>query len=259
MLKSSIALLIFILTAPVFALAESSREEIFQKAIAAYQNKQYEEARASFQSLLDQGLVTAEILHNLALTNYQLNQKPLALALWRKALTLEPTFRAARKGRDVAESELNQRGFEKDPITQFLRQVLEFVTFYEALWLIALFIGVCGWLWIRYFGERKTALEEERPLPAFPTAAVIISVMFVCSVALTALKARQAFRTRATIVGATVNARSLPADDGVGLFELRGGSEVIVRRSNNEWRQVQNSEGASGWVKDSELFITSGG
>lgn len=258
MLKTLSLLLIFILTNPVFAESES-QAAAFQKGLAAYQNKQFEEARGAYQSLLDQGLVTAEILHNLALANYQLNQKPLALALWRKALTLEPSFRAARNGREFTENELNQRGFERDQITQFFRTTLEFLSFYEATWLIALMIGIAGWLWIGYMGERKTAFEEERPLPEFPTVAVIVSVVLLGCISLTALKARLAFRTRATVVANNVNARSLPADDSVSLFELRGGSEVLIRRQEKDWAQVQNSDGNSGWVKDSELYITSGG
>lgn len=259
MLKALSLLLIFILTNPVFAEGNESQAGTFQKGLAAYQNKQFEEARGSFQSLLDQGLVTAEILHNLALANYQLNQKPLALALWRKALTLEPTFRAARAGREFTENELNQRGYERDQITQFFRTTLEFLSFYEATWLIALLLGVAGWMWIGYMGERKAAFDEERPLPDFPTPAVIVSLLLVLCMGLTGLKARQTFRTRATITGANVNARSLPADDAVSLFELRGGSEVLIRRQEKDWSQVLNSDGNSGWVKDSELYITSGG
>ena len=85
----------------------------------------------------------------------------------------------------------------------------------------------------------------------------ILSFILLSLVTLTAFKARQEFRTQGTIVGANVSARSLPADDGVGLFDLRGGAEVVVRRSESGWVQVQSAEGSSGWVKDSELFITS--
>ena len=258
MLKTIVALCFFTLSFAVYAQDAGSKESIFQKGIQAYQSKQYEDARASFQSLLDQGFVTAEILHNLALTQYQLNQKPLALALWRKALSLDPSLRAARNGRDFTEGELNQRGYERDQITQFLRSLLEYVSLYEALWMVALMIGAAGFLWIRYLGERKTAFDEELPLPTFPTAAVILSSMLVVWVAFTGLKARQSFKVRATVIGSGVNARSLPAEDGVGLFELRGGSEVLIRRANDGWSQVLNSDGSSGWIKNSDLFITSG-
>ena len=258
MLKTIIALCFFSLSFAVYAQDADSRESVFQKGIQSYQSKQYEEARASFQSLLDQGLVTAEILHNLALAQYQLNQKPVALALWRKALSLDPGLRAARNGRDFTEGELNQRGFERDQITQFLRSLLEFVSFYETLWLVALMIGASGFLWLRYLGERKTAFDDELPLPSFPTAAVILSSLLVVWIAFTGLKARQNFRVRATVIGNGVNARSLPAEDGVGLFELRGGSEVLIRRENDGWSQVLNSDGSSGWIKNSDLFMTSG-
>ena len=236
---------------------EPSAENLFQKALAAYQNKQFNEARESFQVLLDRGLKTPELLHNLALTNYRLDQKPMALALWRRALTVDAGFQPARAGRSFVEMELGQRSFERDRISQLLRGVLEYVSLFEALWVMALLCAMTGWLWIRFFGERQAAFDEERPLPQFPSGALILSFILLSLVTLTAFKARQEFRTQGTIVGANVSARSLPADDGVGLFDLRGGAEVVVRRSESGWVQVQSAEGSSGWVKDSELFITS--
>ncbi|HMN69144.1 MAG TPA: hypothetical protein PKC28_11445 [Bdellovibrionales bacterium] len=234
-----------------------TRENLFQKGLAAYQNKQYPEARDAFQKLLDEGVVSAKLFHNLALTEYQMDQKPLALALWRKALSLDPSLRQARAGREFAEGGLQVRGWERDQLNQLVYRNLESISFFELLWLVAFLLGCAGWLWIRFFADRRTALTEERPLPPFPSAAVILTLLLVICAALSAGKARQEWRVRATVIAKGVNARALPAEDGVGLFELRGGAEVLVRRQAEGWKQVQNSEGASGWVKDSDVLVTS--
>lgn len=237
---------------------EPTPEALFQKGLADYQAKKFSEARDSFQQILDAGRVTPEVLHNTALANYQLGDRPRALALWRKALNVDPGFSRARAGRDFAENELQLRGWERDGFTQWIQRTLEFLSFRETLWMIALLLGISGWLWLRYFGARLAALEEERPLPAFPTAALVLSLVFTMVVALSVLKARSDWRARATLVVANASARSLPSESGVGLFELRGGTEVLVRRRDKEWLQVQNSEGASGWLKVGEVLITSG-
>lgn len=233
------------------------REELFQKGLAAYQNKQYAEAHDDFQKLLTQGAQTASVLHNFALSAYQLDQKPLALALWRKALSIQPGFPPARAGRDFLEGKMQMRPLERDSFSLWWHRLLESVSFFELLWLNALVIGVSGWLWIRYLADRRVALEEEKPLPMFPTIPVLLGFFLVTSLSLVTAKSLQVFTARATVVGGKVSARSLPADDAVGLFDLSGGCEVFLRRKQEGWAQVQNYDGSSGWVKDSEIFITS--
>lgn len=253
MLRTLLTLLLLSLSTASFA-----SEDLFQKGLAAYQNRKYDEARAEFEKIAESGPVTARLLHNLALTYYQLNQKPHALALWRKALAIDPTFRAARTGRELLEGRFNMRPFERDSLSAWLRQSMEFISFFEALWVIAALLSLCGWLWIRYLAERRAALDEERPLPPFPTAAVASVVLLLVALGLGGLKASYTFTPRATVVTDSASLRSLPAEDGVGLAELPGGSEVLVRRSDDGWTQVQNSEGATGWVKNAEILVTTG-
>jgi len=235
---------------------DSANENLFEKGLAAYQNKQYPEARDHFQKLVEQKTVSAPLLHNLALTYFQLDQAPMSLALWRKALTIEPGFRPARAGRDFAEMKLQARGFERDHISEMIQRNLEFISFFESLWLIALIAAAAGGLWIRYWAERRQALDEESPRPAFPVTAVALSAVFAGAMALSAMKLNISLKTRATVIVNKASARSLPNEEGVSLFELNGGSEVVIRRRDKDWSQVQNGEGSSGWVKNTELFIT---
>jgi tetratricopeptide (TPR) repeat protein len=234
-----------------------SKEDFFEKGLAAYQGKQYAEARDAFQKQLDQGGISPALLNNLALSVYQLDQKPLALALWRKALSLQPGFKPAALGRDFLERKMNMRPLERDTLSLWIHRNLESLSSYELLWLNALLLVVTGWFGLRYLGERRFALEEEQPLPAFPGMTLIFAVLLVAISSLSAVKFKESLAERATVTGAKVSARSLPADEGVSLFEISGGSEVYVRQQQGGWAQVQNSEGASGWVKDSEIFVTS--
>lgn len=232
-------------------------ENLFEKGLAAYQNKEYAQARDHFQKLIEQNTVSAALLHNLALSYFQLDQAPMSLGLWRKALTLEPGFLPARAGRDFAELKLQVRGFERNRVSESIQRNLEFISLYESLWVIALLLGVTGWLWIRYFADRRHALDEEAPLPAFPITAVALTLVLFASMALSAMKLNVSLKTRATVIAKKVSARSLPTEDGVALFDLGGGAEVLVRRRDQTWSQVQSSEGSSGWIKNDDLLVTS--
>lgn len=241
------------------ALALSPTEDLFQKGLAAYQNKQYTEARDFFDQALKEGDQSPSLYHDLALTYFQLDQKAYAMAFWRKALALDPSFALARSGRNYMETKFNMRPWEKDSAAVWIRRTMESLSYYELFWLIALLIGGAGWMWIRYIAARMVALEDEQPKPPFPNIAAGLTVIWIFLMVVVAYKFQILSTPRATVVLDKVQARSLPADDGVGLFDLSGGSEVLVRRANGDWLQVQNSDGASGWVKNSEVLETSKG
>jgi hypothetical protein len=166
-------------------------------------------------------------------------------------------FRAAQAGRDLLEGRMNMRPFERDSFSLWLQRTLSFLSLYELLWLGALTLAAGGWLWLTYYAKRRQALDEERPLPDFPVAALACTLLIAAAALMVGLKAASLWRERATIVADKAEARSLPTDDGVSLFSLNGGAEVLVKRRQGGWTQVQNSDGGSGWVKDGDLYITS--
>lgn len=237
--------------------ANAQPKDFFEQGLASYQNKQYAEARDAFQKQLDLGKSTPALLNNLALSVYALDQKPLALALWRKALSMQPSFTPARKGRDFLETKMNMRPLERDSMALWTHRTLESISLYEILWANALVLAMAGWFAFRYLGERAFAIEEEQPIPPFPTTTAVFVLLFLCTFTLTGLKFKDSLTERATITAAKASVRSLPSDDGVGLFDISGGAEVYVRQQQNGWTQVQNADGTAGWVKNSELLITS--
>lgn len=247
-----VSLLLF--SASRFTFAE---EDPFQKGLAAYQKQNYTEARDVFEKISSEGKVTARLLHNLALTYFQLNDKPHALALWRKALAIDPSYRAARMGRDLLEQRFHMQRWEQNGFSAAFHQTLETVSIYEAVAVSALVFAIFGWLWIGYFARRRSALDEERPMPGVPFVALVFSLVLLANLTLIVFKVQDHYTVRATLLTDKVSARSLPAEDAVSLFDLPAGNEVLVHQQSSGWTQVQNRDGNTGWVKDSEILITS--
>jgi len=239
----------------------ASPEGLFEKGLEAYQKKQFTEARDAFQKLLEAETASAtpnvHVLHNLALSAVQTEQKPLALAAWRKALSLDPDFRPAQLGRDYLEKQTSMRPYERDSVSLWWRRTLEMFSIFHVLWLEALLIGSVGWLLIRYWSERRNALTAETPMPTVPVVGLLLAVLLLTNTALIGLKTQDLFTKRATVLVNKASIRSLPSDEGVSLFELNGGTELIVRRIHDNWLQVQSPEGSSGWLKSSDAMITS--
>lgn len=238
---------------------DPSTNDVFQNGLAAYQNKRYDEARAHFEKLLSQRPGDAHLMHNLALSYFQLEQRPLAMAYWRKALSVDPGYRPAQVSKEFLEQRMNMRPFERDPFKLWLRENLAAVSLFEASWFVALLLAGSGFFWIRYISARVTAVEDEQPMPAFPATASAFTVALLLALTLVGLKIKQLALTRATVIAVKTSARSLPTEDSVSVFDLNGGSEVILRRQEGGWAQVQSSDGSSGWLKTSDFLITSGG
>lgn len=251
-IRSLFLILPFTFCTPLWAQAD----EAFQKGLAAYQKHQYEEARTAFESAARED-ASARVLHNLALTYFQLGQKAHALALWRKALARDSGYQAARAGRDMLETRYNMRPYERDALAEGLARTFERVSLYEVLCLVAVLLALTGWLTLRYLGARQVALDEERPRPAFPVTAWVSGFLLVLALGTAVTKTFYASEERATVILDKTSVRSLPSDEGVALYDLPGGTEVLVRQARDSWLQVVDYAGQTGWVKDADMLITS--
>jgi tetratricopeptide (TPR) repeat protein len=230
----------------------------FQQALTAFQNKKYAEAEKLFEKAALEHPQEASILHNWALTEVQLGHKGLAVALWRKALSIAPDFGAARQGRDYLESRYQMRGYEKDPWMRSVNRQIDSFPFDDLLAILALALALGGWLWIRYIKARRSAFDEVRASPAFPSVATFITLVFLGVLTILLWKTSLQLAPRATTVAENVPARSLPSEQGAPLYELKEGSEVLVKRHQQDWLQVTNSDGLTGWVKNNQVMITQG-
>jgi len=244
-------------SAPTLA-QDAATEDLFQKGLAAYQNKQFDQARENFSKLLREGQVSANLLHNLALVEYQLDQKAMALALWRKALSISPGFGPAKAGRTLLESQGQMRPLERDSVSLWWARTLENLGIQELLMLTGVVLAIFGMLWIRYFAERRIALEDQKPMPAFPGTAIVSAAVLLAALGLVGMKVRDLLTVRATVVASKVNIKSLPSDSAVALSDISPGNEVQVRRHQDGWAQVRSGDGISGWIKDADVYITSG-
>lgn len=241
-----------------FSVRALSEENSFQLGLTAFQQKNFAQARDYFQKAAETQPFEASILHNWALTELQLGKKGFAIALWRKALVIDPNFTPAVKGREFLESRYQIRPLEKDAWSRTFNRFIDRFSFDELLGAIAVLLAAVSWLWIRFFRRRKVAYEEAQPSPPFPTVATIFTIVLSVGLSILALRASRSLNPRATIVAERVSAKSLPSAQGAALFELAEGSEVLVRRTQENWLQVTNSDDLTGWVESVQVFVTSG-
>lgn len=238
--------------------AAQSPEELFLQGTQAYLSKDYQKAQEAFQQSLDLDPQNPTILTNLALTQYQLGQQPLAIGLLRKALTLDPDLGTARESLKFI---LTERPLKEIPRTlnsyetlraQFLQPIP--LTVYLALSLLT--FAFSGWTLVSYIGRRKTALQEESALPPFPVIPSILALAFCVFSALFLLKLYDSTLLRGTIVTESTPLQTAPGDNQVAIMEVPGGLEVQLRVDQGDWVQIHVPGSATGWIKKTAVLMT---
>lgn len=251
----------------VFALAAlwtgaafaDSAEAHFQAGVAAFQKNDLKAARTSFESALKLDPAHVVTLFDLGLLESKESHNGRAIALWRKALALAPEFRPARDAIEFTKSKLerSQIPHEVETWEQLRDKALANTVLEKYVILSAVLLFLSVWLFLGYFGARRRALLDEKPLPGFPVVATFLAVVWFGFAGLTVAKIVDMQELRGTIVAKKIEARSTPGEGGTPLFDLYEGLEVIVRQTSGDWLQVTYPGGSTGWIPRTSIFTTS--
>lgn len=258
--------LVFVLWTTVSQSAFSAEGEslapLSQEGISAFQKGDFKGAQKSFEEMLkssnQNGSHSSALLNNLAFTALKQGQTGRALALWRKALSEEPDYRPALRGTAFSRGRLERKEIphEVELFDSLHDSLFSSGSIDRFLFMTALTMFATGWLFLRYFGKRRQAILDDKPMPGFPAVATVCLAFFILSSSLTAGKFIDDGIERGTIVETKVEARSSPELTATPLFDLYEGLEVIIRRTSGEWRQVTYPGGATGWIPKNSVFST---
>lgn len=233
-------------------------EELFSQGTEAYLKQNFAAAAEKFKSLASRRPTEASVFLNWGLSEYQSGRKGLGVALWRRALVLDPSELRARAALNFATQQMQLRGPDDSSWREWLRQkVLAWLTLDQMLAVSLCLLATSGWLVLTYVARRRKALRDELALPPFSWITGVLSFCLVIALTLTGLKTFDQLTARATAVTATP-VRSAPSGESSTLFELREGTDVILRQAKKGWTQIHYPGGMSGWVPDETLFQTSG-
>lgn len=236
----------------------NATDEFFSQGTQMYVSKEYEKARELFLKQLDQDPDNATVLTNLALTEFQLGKKTLAIGLLRKALTSDPELTTAQNALEFALSSLQIKEVPHQIETyETLRaDILQRLPLSAFLMLLALTFFAAGWSLISFLGRRKRAIQEEKSIPSIPTVTVLLSLLVVIFTGLNGLKIYDTTVIRGTIIEDKVSLQTAPGENQVAIFDLPGGTEVITHQTQGDWVQITYPGSTTGWIKKNSILMT---
>jgi len=250
---------LFILILPTFGWTQDFAE-FFKEGTQHYTAKEYDKARDAFAKAIEKDPNNATALTNLALAQFQLGNKALAVGLLRKVLTIDPELATAQAGLKFALKQIDLKDLphQIETYESVHAKLLAPIPVWVYLILTALFLFITGWTFLTYMGRRRQALSAEKAPPSPPLMGFVFALALICSLGLLSLKLYDSTIVRATIIEDRVSMQTAPGESQVALLDLSGGMEVIVKSTEKEWSQITYPGSLTGWIKSSSLIVTSG-
>ena len=228
---------------------------LYLQGVYAYQQKDWETAQHFFQQSLQIKPNNALTLYNLGLTEYQQQKIGVALALWRKAILLNPNLKEAQRAitfalKQVPSASQKEYGF----FVGYFRKFMDWTSISQLLLVCAILMLSSGSLFFKYLGHRKRAISMDASLPPPPILASTLLTLYLLSIGLSISKGILQTDERVTVIVPRSKLRLNPAPDGITIGEVLEGTEVIIKRRSKDWIQIIAPNESVGWLNKSAIW-----
>lgn len=219
-----------------------------------YKAEKYTEAAAAYESVLKEVGASAAVYYNLGNAYYKLDNIPLSILNYERALLIEPGDGDIRANLALA------RGKTADKVTP--PSEMFFVTWWHDLcnsmssyaWsvfsigcFVLLLLGVLAYLFASQLLVRKIGVYG---------AMVLFALVVVSNFAAYTQNKAFANRNSAIVIAPAVSVKSSPNASSTDLFVIHEGAKVqVLDATMKEWREVKFEEGKQGWIPVASLEV----
>jgi tetratricopeptide (TPR) repeat protein len=220
----------------------------FSSANKLYAEGKFSEAATAYETILQSGVQSPALLFNAGNAEFKAGHLGKAIANYHQAERLTP------------------RDAELRANLAFVRNQVQGATLRESRWqnwvnFLSLNEGTlltAGFFWLTF---ALLAVRQLRPalVPKLSGLTRLAVVITIFSGAVLALQAANHFNSSVAVVTvAEATARSGPFDEAQVAFTAKDGAELSILDRHDEWVQVQNSAGKTGWLSKKQVAVLPG-
>ena len=229
----------------------SQTEALFEEANSAYQEGNYQEAINTYEQILDEGEVSAELYFNLGNAHYKLNHVAPSIFYYEKALQLDPTDKDIQNNiefaRNMAIDDIET--VEETGMDQWVNELISTFNFSTWAVLSIVFSVLFVVLFLLYYFSYRPLFKR------ILFAGAMISIV-LCVITIVFAFQQEAYiqdNQYAIVFQEEIDVRDEPNLRGDASFELHEGTKAKVLEDYQEWYRIELANGAQGWVNKDGL------
>lgn len=229
----------------------AQNEELFSEANEAYRNGNYEEAIATYESILENGEASAAVYYNLGNSHYKLDHIAPSIYYFEKALQLKPG------DEDIQNNIAFARNMTLDDI-----EVIEDTGFSSRFSGFLSNFSLSGWAWFSIlFSVLFTVFfilyyRSSRPIFKRTFLSVAGLSLLLCLLCVTLGFQQKSFQEGndfGVIFSENVQVKEEPSVRGNNSFELHEGTKTKILEEYQDWSRIELANGAQGWIESNHL------
>ena len=245
--------ILIVFTAMVVSLgAQTIQDKRFEAANALYnkgERESYEAALATYDSIIADKYVSAALLYNIGNTYFKLNNYPMAILNYEKALKLDPTNADIKKNLEITNSLLTDK-IEPVPEHFIKRWINSIGNMFSANGWAILSLVLFGILVILIFLYITAGTKLLKEVSFF--GGILVILLFVCSIIFANRSVNILNQhNEAIITESTTTVKSAPSESGTDIFVLHSGTKVTILDKEGDWDRIKIADGRDGWLPSS--------
>lgn len=221
----------------------------WKKAVAFYEQKEYDSAAYYFEQLATAKPKDAVVYYNLGNSYYRLNRIAPAVLNYERALKIDPGYKEAKDNLSLTQNRIPNRIAEAEDIF--------FVDWWHSLtsarkaatWAVLALISFILIIIISYLRKFNA---RGRSIPAQVTG--VTAFLFFCFLVLAFVSANNSYGSTNAVVMENDIPLMSTAGKGKPLALIPEGTTVKMQEPKDNWIEVTLPDGRSGWVQ--QMFIT---
>ncbi len=245
MKKTFLLFLIFCISSFVSA---QDLETIMKQGNDFYQNKQYEEAIKSYESILHQGYISSDLFYNLGNAYFRMGHLGKSILYYEKALKISPSNDDAIYNLKIANARTVDKIQEIPPLFFIKWWNILLSAFTSSTWqiiiiIIYLFLLTCIGL---YFLIRNLQIQKFAfVFGMLNVAALILAViLFISSIN------RESFSNNGILISSVISAKISPDQQSNDAFVIHEGIKFEIEDKVGTWTKIKLSDGKIGWIPE---------
>ena len=246
---------LFLITVFHLTLTFSQNQEVWQEGNSLYNDGKFIEAILKYESILEDGVHSAELYFNLGNAHYKLNNIAPSIYYYEKALDLAPN------DPEIQQNIAFARNMTIDDI-----DIIPEVGFSKLFKTISNFMSYDGWAYLSVIGVVVFVLLYLLYYFSYNTGkkrmAFVGSLSFLALSCVALFFAFNKYGIDATDNPAIIFAqealvKSEPNLRSEELFRLHEGTKVQILDTVMNWKKVKLTDGKTGWIQSEELRLLS--